>query len=96
MRFQDHLAPAMLWFFDCGVVQKAINDALQAAMNAPQPKLKESEKLTMIHLLGPILLHILIMALATLVWIGELCLGAFKRRKDRVTKMNQHKYPFLE
>ena len=36
----------MLWFFDCGVMQKAIGEALRAAMNAPpQPKLKEIEPL---------------------------------------------------
>ena len=54
------------------------------------------EKLTLTHLFGPMLLHAVIMALATIVWIGELCFGAYQRKKSRIAKTTPPMYPFLE
>ena len=40
----------------------------------------ELTPLSLTHVFGPIALHVLILALATLVWLGELCFGFVQSR----------------
>ena len=47
----------------------------------------ELAPLTLTHVFGPVVLHVLLLALACLVWLGELCLG-FGQRRGRMTKPN--------
>ena len=50
----------------------------------------EIAPLTLTHLFGPMVLHALILALATLVWLAELCyrIGQ-KRKRNQVSKINR-------
>ena len=47
----------------------------------------ELSQLTVNHLQGPLGLHALILALATFVWLAELCLTAIKNRMNLVTEI---------
>ena len=47
----------------------------------------ELAQLTVNHMQGPLGLHALILVLATLVWLAELCLGAIKQRMNLATKI---------
>ena len=50
----------------------------------------EIAPLTLEHLVGPMALHGLILALATLVWLVELCCGiGQKKRGNQVREMNR-------
>ena len=49
-------------------------------------KIEHSDKpeiapLTLAHMLGPMVLHALILALGTLVWLTELCFGSVQQKK---------------
>ena len=48
----------------------------------------ELAPLTLTHVFGPVVLHVLILALASLVWMGELCLG-FGQRRGRIERNNR-------
>ena len=45
----------------------------------------EAGPLTILHLLSQLVLHIFLLALCTLVWIGELCVRAAQKRKNQAT-----------
>ena len=50
----------------------------------------EIAPLTLEHLAGPMALHALILVLATLVWLAELCCGiGQKKRGNQVSKINR-------
>ena len=41
------------------------------------------------HVKGPVLLHGLVLALATFAWLMELCIAAVKNRKKRLAEIRQ-------
>ena len=44
--------------------------------------------LTLSHVQGPLVLHVLILGLATLVWLAELCIDIWQRmRRNRLSKI---------
>ena len=47
----------------------------------------ELAQLTVNHMQGPLGLHALILALATLVWLAELCVTAIRKRMNLVTEI---------
>ena len=50
----------------------------------------EIAPLTLTHLAGPLALHALILALATLVWLAELCYVIWqKRKRNRASQIKQ-------
>ena len=50
----------------------------------------EIAPLNLEHLAGPMALHALVLALATLVWLAELCCGIWqKKRGNQVREMNR-------
>ena len=63
----------MLWFFDTGIVKKAINDALRAATNVPQPKIKEFEPLDIYQLFTAMAIWVIGMALCIIAFCIEMC-----------------------
>ena len=75
--FQDFFDPAMLWFFDCGVVKKAIDDALRAAINVPQPKIREFEPLNLNQLFTAMAIWVIGMALCILIFCVEKCTSKY-------------------
>ena len=73
--FQDFFDPAMLWFFDCGIVKKAITDALRAGANVPQPKIKAFEPLNVYQLFTAMAICVAGLALCTMTFLMEKCLS---------------------
>ena len=65
-------------------------------VQVPPVKIEHSDKpeiapLTLTHMLGPMVLHVLILALGTLVWLTELCVCSVQQKK-----MNQVIHPMQE
>lgn len=73
----------MLWFFDCGIVRKAVDDALRAAMNTPQSKLKEIEPLHIYQLFTPMAIWCVGMTICSLTFCIETCNSKCCKRRPR-------------
>ena len=81
--------PVSRHFFSCCNIHVTKYSAQVPSVEVEFSDRPKIEKLTITHLLGPILLHCLIMALATFVWLGEMFFGYFQKRKNRVTELSQ-------